>query len=343
MQPVSSARPRLALTIGDPNGIGPEVLLKCLDDAALRPTFEPLVVGAAAVMEGYARALGFEHLRFEPVTHVPTRWTEMIPVLEVADYADLSVAIGQVTAAAGRLAMQAVTRAVDLCVEGQVAAMVTAPISKEAIREAGYREPGHTQFIARRVGAPAYTMMMVSEPRHLRVGLLTDHVPLKDVPASVTEAGVLEKLRLMDASLRQDFGVATPHIAVLGLNPHAGNGGVLGQEEQQVLQPALALARRQGFQVSGPFPADGFFAARGHLRHDAVLAMYHDQGLVPFKTLAFDSGVNFTAGLPLVRTSPDHGTAFDIAGKGIASHQSMRHAIRLALAIAQQRQAAAVS
>jgi 4-hydroxythreonine-4-phosphate dehydrogenase len=337
MPSATPGRPRLALTIGDPNGIGPEVLLKCLDDEALCQLFQPLVVGSAAVMEGYAEALGFGHLRFEPVDRVPHRGNGPIPVLDVADYADLSIALGQVTAAAGRLSMQAVAQAVDLCLDGQVAAMVTAPISKAALQAAGYDVPGHTQFIARRAGQASYTMLMVSESKHLRVGLLTDHVPLRAVPAHLTEAAVLEKIRMLDASMRQDFGVTDPHIAVLGLNPHAGEGGMLGQEEEEVVQPALLEARRQGFQVSGPFPADGFFAARGHLRHDAVLAMYHDQGLVPFKALAFDSGVNFTAGLPLVRTSPDHGTAFDLAGKGLASPQSMKHAIRLALAIAQQR------
>lgn len=333
-----SKRPRIAITLGDPNGVGPEVVLKSLLDARLARFVQPVVVGSAHVLNVHASKLGYNDLRIQVVNKVPdcVKQGEIV-VLDITNGDKPDVRFGQVEAGAGKLAMRAVEHATDLCIQGAVDGMVTAPISKEAISLAGYKDPGHTEFIAKRVGCDDYTMMMISE--ELRVGLVTGHIPIWDVPKGVTRDAIVDKIRVIGGSLIQDFGIQRPKIAVLGLNPHAGDGGVLGREEAESIIPAIQDACDEGYLVFGPFPADGFFAIGGYRLYDAVLAMYHDQGLVPFKTLTFESGVNYTAGLTVVRTSPDHGTAFNIAGEGKASPGSMRSAIYLALDVARRRAA----
>jgi 4-hydroxythreonine-4-phosphate dehydrogenase len=312
--------PRLLLTLGDPNGIGPEVVLKALADPGLRERARLSVVGARAPLAYYAGRLGLE---------------EALEGLDLEEVEGGPPEPGRVTPEGGAQAMAAVARACDLCLSGAADAMVTAPLHKEAIHRAGHPFPGHTEFLAERTGAPEVVMVLASGA--LRVALVTTHLPLREVAAAVTAEAVLRKLRQLDASLRQDFGIARPRIAVLGLNPHAGDGGVLGTEERDVLAPALAEASRQGLDASGPHPADAFFGRRGWERHDAVLAMYHDQGLAPFKALAQGGGVNVTLGLPIVRTSPDHGTAFDIAGQGLADPASFIAAAHLAADLAEAR------
>ncbi|PSQ95190.1 MAG: 4-hydroxythreonine-4-phosphate dehydrogenase PdxA [Bacteroidetes bacterium SW_9_63_38] len=330
------AATRVAITLGDPNGIGPEVVLKSLHDPSLVPSMTPVLVGSAHVLRRHADVLGFSDLDI----HVVDEVLDEVPhgdvaLLDVAEEEAPPVSFGSITPEGGRLSMRAVERAVDECIEGTVDAMATAPISKSAINQAGYDVPGHTEFIAERTESPKPTMMMVAGG--LRVGLVTGHVSLADVPARVTEEAILEKLRVIDASLRSDFAIDDPTIAVLGLNPHTGEEGAFGHEEEKIISPALDAAEQEGFRVEGPLAADGFFAAQLDSDFDAVLAMYHDQGLVPFKALAFDHGVNFTAGLPIVRTSPDHGTAHGIAGKGMALPGSMRSALELAVAVARHR------
>lgn len=329
-------RPRIAVTLGDSNGVGPEVVLKSLLDTRLSRFVQPIIVGSAHVLNTHASRLGYGDLKVQVVRSIPDniRPGEVV-ILDVTNGEKIGVVFGQVSAEAGRVAMRSVERATDLCLEGLVDGMVTAPINKEAISKAGYKDPGHTEFIARRVGSDDYTMMMISD--NLRVGLVTAHIPIWDVPKGVTREAILEKIRVIHAGLVSDFGIQRPKIAVLGLNPHAGEGGVLGREEFESIVPAVNDACEEGSLVFGPFPADGFFAIGAYRLYDAVLAMYHDQGLVPFKTLAFESGVNYTAGLPIVRTSPDHGTAFNIAGEGKASPGSMRSAIYLAVDIARRR------
>lgn len=332
-------RPRIAITMGDPNGVGPEVVLKCLADARLAKYLEPVLVGVPHVFKVHAAKVGLRELHLEAAADVPEALPERgLAVVDVAPEERVEVAFGKGTEASGRLAMAAVARAVDLCLDGKVDAMVTAPISKEAIARAGFAFPGHTEFIAERTGTTRFTMMMVADT--LRVGLVTGHVPIWDVPKLVTREHIVEKIRILSDSLQRDFGVQRPKIAVLGLNPHAGDGGVLGREEAESIVPAIQQACEQGHLAFGPFPADGFFAIAGYQLYDAVLAMYHDQGLVPFKTLAFESGVNYTAGLPIVRTSPDHGTAYNIAGQGKASPGSMRSALYVAIDIARLRRRA---
>lgn len=329
-------RPRIAITLGDPNGIGPEVVLKALADRRLLKYMEPVIVGSAHVLQTHAQELGFQDTRFRVVQQIQEATPrEGITVLDTAQGEKPIVAFGETNEAGGRLSMAAVEQAIALCMKGHVDGMVTAPISKEAISLAGYQYAGHTEFLAERTGSKSYTMLMVAE--NLRIGLVTTHLPIWDVPKGVTRERICENVNIIHQSLQNDFGIARPRIAVLGLNPHAGDGGVMGTEETQTIIPAIEQCCEAGTLVFGPFAADGFFGMSSYLHYDAVLAMYHDQGLIPFKTLAFKSGVNFTAGLPIVRTSPDHGTAFDIAGTGRAVPDSMRSAIYVALDVARRR------
>lgn len=335
--PIPSGKPtRVAITLGDPNGIGPEVVLKSLHDPSLMPSMTPILVGSAHVLRVHADVLGFSDLNIHVVDEVPDGMPRGdVAVLDVAEETEPPVMFGSPTPQGGRLAMRAVERAVDACMEGTVDAMVTAPISKAPVREAGYDVPGHTEFIAERTKSAHPAMMMVAGG--LRVGLVTSHIPLSDVPSAVTTEAIVEKLDVIDASLRDDFALDDPKIAVFGLNPHAGEKGAFGYEEEEIIEPALEAARSEGLRVDGPIAADGFFGTQLDADYDAALAMYHDQALVPFKALAFDHGVNYTAGLPIVRTSPDHGTAYGIAGKGMAMPGSMRSALELAVAIALHR------
>jgi 4-hydroxythreonine-4-phosphate dehydrogenase len=314
----------VAVTLGDPNGIGPEVVLKALADEEVRGRISPWIVGNAQVLSYWA-----ERLRLGKA-------------LEGVDVEDVGlgprhapVEPGEVTDLGGMLSMEAVARACDMCLGGDADAMVTAPISKEAIQKAGYAFPGHTEYLAARTGAAHFAMMLVSGG--LRVALVTIHVPLAAVPGLVTRARTAETLETVAGSLRRDFGIGRPRLAVLGLNPHAGDGGVIGREEIEAITPAIEAARARGLDARGPFAADGFFGQRLDREFDAVVAMYHDQGLAPFKALAMGAGVNVTCGLPIVRTSPDHGTAFSIAGQGAADAGSMREALLLAAEMAARR------
>ena len=318
-------RPYIALSVGDPNGIGPEVALKALQSRELRKHARCVVVGPVLVMEDWAERLGLRDA------------LNGVKVVDVVLDDPFEIEPGKIRADAGRLAMESVARACDLCLSGESDAMVTAPISKEAIKLGGYDFPGHTEFLAERTGAGRFAMMLVSGS--LRVALLTIHEPIARVAGLITNKRITKTLQTVSDSLVSDFGIAEPRIAVLGLNPHAGDGGVIGREEIDIIQPALEAARANGLDVSGPFPADGFFGRRGDREFDAVLAMYHDQGLAPFKALAMGAGVNVTCGLPIVRTSPDHGTAFAIAGQGVASADSMVEAILLAADIVRKRKA----
>ncbi len=327
---------RIALTMGDMNGIGPEIILKALrHEALLERKAQYVIVGSCEVFRYYAAHLSLPVDDIPCVTEPPAfDMMSRIVLWDIHPDRVPTIRPGQVDAQAGTWAMQAVTRATSLCLAQQASAMVTAPISKAAIRKAGYLVPGHTEFIASLTNTPSYLMTMVAGS--LRVALVTTHIPLREVPAELTYERILEKAELFYRSLQRDFGLHAPRMAVLGLNPHAGEGGLLGEEEERLLKPAIAALRERAWDVHGPFPADSFFGV--HRNHfDGVLAMYHDQGLGPFKALAFDQGVNYTAGLPIVRTSPDHGTAFEIAGKGVASEKSMVEAILLADLIARHR------
>ena len=330
-------KPRIAISLGDPNGIGPEVALKSLQDSRLLKYVDPLLVGDANVLRLHQGRLDLDDITLNVVKDVAQCVTDanVLNVLDIADGEASTVQFGEITALGGALSMKAVEKAVDLCLDDSADAMVTAPISKEAISLAGYQNKGHSGFIARRTRSKSHTMMMVST--ELRVGLVTEHVPIWDVPKKITKAAILEKVNILSSSLINDFAVDRPRIAVLGLNPHAGDGGLLGREEQDTIMPAIEAGCEQGHLVFGPFPADGFFAVGGFKNYDAILAMYHDQGLIPFKTIAFGHGVNYTAGLPIVRTSPDHGIAYDLAGKSTADVSSFIHALYTAIDVTKRR------
>ena len=340
------SRPILALTLGDPNGIGPEIVLEAAADPRVRQAARVVAVGSAAVVREQAQRLGLGAVReVQGVGEVesghPAGSTDLpvLPVLDVGGVAEFSW--GETTAEGGAQAMRAVARACDLCLDGEADGLVTAPLSKEAIHRAGFAFPGHTAFLQERAGAETVVMVLASETERgpLRVALVTIHVPVSAVAGLVTADRVGAVCRTLAAALHDDLGVGAPRLAVLGLNPHAGDGGVIGREEVDTIRPALDGLRAEGLDVAGPFPADAFFGRSAWTRFDAVVAMYHDQGLAPFKALAQGAGVNVTLGLPIVRTSPDHGTAFDLAGQGGADPGSMVEAVLLAAKMAERRRA----
>ncbi len=328
-------RPTLLLTLGDPNGIGPEVVLKAAPLVA--DVARVVAVGSAAVLAEQAHALGLGGVA------ALGSLTDEAPAgaLAVLDTGLSGFSWGETTAEGGRQATAAIERAAALCLAGQADGMVTAPISKEAIHAAGSPFPGHTEMLQALTGAGTVVMVLAADlpAGPLRVALVTVHVPVSAVAGLVTPERIAAVCETLAAALRVDLGIASPRLAVLGLNPHAGDGGILGTEERDVIAPTLAALRDRGIDATGPFPADAFFGRGGWTRADAVVAMYHDQGLAPFKALAQGAGVNVTLGLPIVRTSPDHGTAFDVAGRGIADSSSMVAAIRMAADMARRRAA----
>ena len=327
------SRPTLLLTLGDPNGIGPEVVLKAAPLVA--DVARVVAVGSAEALARQADALGLGRVA---VLDSPT---DPAPVgaLGVLDTGFGGFVWGETTAEGGRQAIAAIERATALCLAGQADGLVTAPISKEAIHAAGSPFPGHTEMLQALTGAGTVVMVLAADlpAGPLRVALTTVHVPVSAVAGLVTAERIEAICETLAAALRADLGIAAPRLAVLGLNPHAGDGGVLGTEERDVIAPTLQALRDRGLDASGPFPADAFFGRQGWTRADAVVAMYHDQGLAPFKALAQGAGVNVTLGLPIVRASPDHGTAFDVAGQGVADPASMVAAIRMAAGMARRR------
>ena len=329
---------RIVWSAGDPHGIGPEIILKSFLKLE-RSGHSFLVAGSFSVMDFYREALDLP-VKLELVDEASwikkgnDAWSGVLPVLSVAE--PDTIIPGTISAAAGRIAMESIYAAADLCREGVCEALVTAPIHKEAISLAGYTESGHTGFLGRLFDIPSPTMMFFDPVLNLKVALATIHESLERVPALIRKMDLDMFLQALAQSLVIDFGITYPRIALLGLNPHASDGGVMGCEEQEIIRPCIdRLSARM--KIDGPFPADGFFGAEKYKNYDIVVAMYHDQGLVPFKVLAFDTGVNVTLGLPIVRTSPDHGTGFDISGKGIASERSFHEATLLAIKIARNR------
>jgi 4-hydroxythreonine-4-phosphate dehydrogenase len=319
--------------MGDPAGVGPEIIVKALSKRTVMALCRPVVTGRAEVLNDAARLLG-SPLSFVPVTEISRdREARAIPVIE-AGRSVAGLRHGRPSAAGGRAALAAIEKAASLALDGSVSAVVTAPISKDAIRRAGSTFPGHTEMLAALTGASRYAMMLIGGP--LRVSLATIHIPLRDVPGSLSRSGIRRVIELTWEIL-PGFGEKRPSIAVCGLNPHAGEAGIMGNEDRRIVAPAVKAAARKGITVSGPWPADTIFyrAARGEF--SAVVAMYHDQGLGPLKTIAFDTGVNLTLGLPIIRTSVDHGTAYDIAGRGKAGPDSLVAAITVAAQLAAHR------
>jgi 4-hydroxythreonine-4-phosphate dehydrogenase len=317
-------KPRIGITLGDVNGIGPEVVIKALADSRLLNIITPVVYGSAKVISFYKKQFNIEELNYTQVRSKGQFAPRSINVINCWEDS-LEINPGKASKVTGKAAFVALKQAVEELKEGVTDALVTAPIDKQSIHSEEFPFAGHTEYLTQFFGAPDSLMFMVSDT--LRIGLVTEHVPLKDVASLVTKERIESKLQIMEQSLRKDFSISKPRIAVLGLNPHAGDGGLIGQEDEQVIKPVITEQKNKGKLVYGPFPADGFFAAGSHTKYDGILAMYHDQGLIAFKSIAFEEGINFTAGLPFIRTSPDHGTAYGIAGKNQANENSLREAI----------------
>lgn len=326
--------PIIAISIGDVNGIGPEVTLKAFDRSELFDTCRPLVFAPAGVLRHYRDRLGVA-VDLHPVDTPALAQERKLNVIEIPG-SFTADAVGGPTEESGRISIAAIEAAFAAVQSGEAQALVTAPISKEAIAMAGSPYRGHTDMLAALCGK-AEDVLMILSSNTMNVGLVTVHVALSDVATLVTQERVERTIRLGHRSIIQDFGIEDPKIAVLALNPHAGDGGLLGGEEKEIIVPAIEAMQEQGIDVEGPFPADGFFSAHTQQMYDLIIAMYHDQGLVPFKLQAKGRGVNVTAGLPVVRTSPDHGTAYNIASLGIASAESMKEAIYFARTIALNR------
>ena len=323
----SSDKPRIGITLGDLNGIGPEVVIKALADNRLLASMTPILYGSTRALSFYRKMMKVEDFNFVQVKTRGQYSARNINVINCwEDMVDINP--GQPSQATGKAALKAIQQASADLKEGLIDALVTAPIDKHSIQSDEFPFKGHTDFLANYFGAKESTMCLVSDK--LRVALATEHVAFKEVPSLLTRELIYSKVMTVERFLQQYFQINKPKIALLGLNPHAGEEGLLGSEEEQVLKPVIQDLKNKGKLVSGPFPADGFFGSFLFKKYDAVLAMYHDQGLIPIKTLAFDSAVNITAGLPIIRTSPDHGTAYPIAGKNIANENSMREAIYLA-------------
>ena len=328
-----SKRLKIGITQGDTNGVGWEVILKIFSDNRLAELFTPVIYGSSVAAAFYQKRLNdIEPVKFVVVEGAERAQQGRVNLVECGAK-ELSVTPGKPSKAGGEAAAAALNRAIEELKSGAIDAMVTAPIDKEMIQSESFSYTGHTEFLAKELeGEPL--MIMASEL--MRVGLATIHVPVAKVAESLSKELIVERINQMNASMRQDFGVVRPKVAVLALNPHAGDGGLLGKEEEDIIKPAIVEAYEAGVLAFGPFAADGFFASGQFKNYDAILAMYHDQGLAPFKTLT-PNGVNFTASLSEVRTSPDHGVAYDIAGKGVADEQSMRNAIYDAIDIVQRR------
>ena len=332
---MSDKKIRVAITHGDTNGIGYEVILKTFAEPAMLDLCIPIIYGSPKVAAYHRKALNLQ-TNFSIIENAKDAQEGRLNLLTTFED-EVKVDLGQPSPEAGQAALKALDRAMTDYRMGLYDVLVTAPINKNTIQSDMFHFRGHTEYIEQSVGEGQKALMILMNDT-LRVALVTTHLPIKDVAKAITKENIIEKATIFSQSLKRDMRISAPRIAVLALNPHAGDGGVLGTEEQDIISPAIAELEQQGVLAFGPYAADGFFGSGTYAHYDGVLAMYHDQGLAPFKTLALENGVNFTAGLPIVRTSPDHGTAYDIAGKGIADEQSFRQAIYAAIDIYRNRQ-----
>lgn len=325
---------KVGITHGDINGIGYEVIMKTLLDPRIMEMCIPILYGSPKVAAYHRKALNINNLSLNHIRSPKEASPNKAHVLNCVDE-NIRVELGKSTPMAGEAALLALDRAVTDLREGQIDVLVTGPINKDNIQSDKFRFPGHTEFLSQQFNTSDFVMLMVSET--MKVGVVTTHIPLAMVPEYITKERILSKLRIIAKSLKQDFAIPRPRIAVFGLNPHAGDNGLLGSEEKDIIIPAINEAKKEGIIALGPYPADGFFGGEDYRKFDAILAMYHDQGLVPFKLASFERGVNYTAGLPIVRTSPAHGTAYAIAGEDKASPDSFRQALYMALDIHKNR------
>ncbi len=324
----------IGITHGDVNGIGYEVIIKAFAQKEMLESFTPVVYGSSKVASYHRKTLGVSDVNFNLVRSADLANPNRLNIVNITEQ-EVHIDLGKSTRVAGEMASMALDMAVEDYKGKHIDAIVTAPINKRNIQSENFKYPGHTEYFADKFDGKDILMLMVSD--NLRIGMVTGHMPLKDVSAAITPEGICSKIHVLNHSLQRDMGIPRPKIAVLSLNPHAGDNGLLGLEDQEVVAPAVMNCFDEGILVYGPYPADGFFGSGQFAHFDGVLAMYHDQGLIAFKSLSFENGVNFTAGIDLVRTSPAHGTAYEIAGKNEASANSMRQALNLAADIVKNR------
>ncbi len=329
-----SEKIRLGISHGDINSISYEVIIKALADNRILDLCTPIIYGSPKVAAYHRKAINLENFNLNVIRYAGEANPKRVNIINCTDE-EIRVELGKSTTVAGEASYQALKASVDDLEAGNIDALVTGPINKNNIQSDNFKFSGHTEYLQARFRVNDVVMLMVSDT--LRVGVVTGHVPIASLSSKITTSSIISKLEIMADSLLMDFGIRKPRIAVLGLNPHAGDGGLLGDEEEKIIIPALNKAREMDILAFGPFSADGFFGSGNYLKYDAILAMYHDQGLIPFKILARDEGVNYTAGLPVIRTSPAHGTAYELAGKNEASEMSFRNAIYMACDIAKQR------
>ncbi|CDE60135.1 4-hydroxythreonine-4-phosphate dehydrogenase [Parabacteroides sp. CAG:409] len=327
---------RVGITHGDINGIGYEVILKTFSDQRMTELCVPIIYGSSKVAAYHRKALDLPAVNINVVSRAEEAGLNRVNIINCVED-DIKVELTQSTPVAGRAAYKALEAAVADLKSGAIDVLVTAPINKHNIQNAQFHFPGHTEYLEQTLGDGQKALMILMTDT-LRVALVTGHIPVSQVPSQITVENIVTKLQVFNQSLKQDFTIIKPRIAVLALNPHAGDNGVIGNEEVEIIKPAMEEAERLGVMSFGPFPADGFFGSKMYEDFDGVLAMYHDQGLAPFKALAMEEGVNYTAGLPFVRTSPAHGTAYNIAGQNLASESSFRQAVYTALDVYRSRQ-----
>ena len=325
---MSDERIRVGITQGDINGIGYEVIIKTLMDPRIDEFCIPIVYGSPKVAAYHRKALNVENFTFNQIKDAEEAGVKKANIINCMDD-NVRVELGKSTEYGGQGSLLALQAAIADIKAGKIDVLVTAPINKYNIQSPDFKFPGHTEYLANAFNTQEVLMLLVSET--MKVGVVTGHVPLSQVSSLITKEIILKKLRLLSRSMVEDFGIRKPRIAVMGLNPHAGDHGVIGLEERDVIIPAINQANEEGIVAMGPYPSDGFFGSDSFTKFDAILAMYHDQGLAPFKVVNFDSGVNFTSGLPIIRTSPDHGTAYDLAGKNVANPNSFRQSLYLAV------------
>ena len=325
---------KIGISHGDINGIGYEVILKTLEDPRILEMCTPIIYGSPKVAAYHRKALNLNDISFNHIRNTKEAFYKKANIINCVDE-NVRVELGKSTEEAGLSSYNALEKATHDLQNGYIDALVTAPINKDNIQNENFNFPGHTEFLAEKFETKDYAMLMVSET--MKIGVVTTHIPISKVAESLTKEAILSKIRIINKSLKQDFSITRPRIAVFGLNPHAGDNGLIGTEDKEIILPAVIEAKKEGIIALGPYPADGFFGSEDYRKFDAILAMYHDQGMIPFKLASFERGVNYTAGLPVIRTSPAHGTAYSIAGEDKASPESFRQALYLAIDIYKNR------
>jgi 4-hydroxythreonine-4-phosphate dehydrogenase len=327
---------RIGISVGDINGVGLEVILKTISPKTFTNLCIPVLYATNKVVSYHQNVTDISDFELQVAPNANSLNPNMVNIINCWEE-NVAINLGTVSEIGGKYAVISLEKATQDLLDGHIDALVTAPIHKKSMELAGFGHVGHTEYLTEKMETKQSLMLLINDT--LRVGLVTNHIPIKEVSGKITKGLILEKINILHETLQMDFGIDKPKIAVLGLNPHAGDGGVIGQEEMEHIIPALDTARNKGIIAIGPYPADGFFGSGNYLNFDAILAMYHDQGLAPFKALSFGTGYNYTAGLPFIRTSPDHGTAFDIAGQNKADESSFRTAMFAAIDILRNRRA----